>query len=150
VADRTVVVVGESGVGKSTLVNALVGDEVAAVGDVRAGDRKGRHTTTARQLHVLPGGGRLIDTPGVRAIGLWIDPEAVAETFSDIDDLAAGCRFSDCGHDTEPGCAVTAAVTAGDLDAARVTSWRQLRAEADAAAQHVEESGWRRRGRPRR
>jgi ribosome biogenesis GTPase / thiamine phosphate phosphatase len=150
VSGRTVVVVGESGVGKSTLVNALAGDEVAAVGEVREGDRKGRHTTTSRQLHVLPDGGCLIDTPGVRAIGLWVDPEAVAETFSDIDELATDCRFSDCGHETEPGCAVRAAVESGTLAVARVESWRRLQDEADATERHLEETTWRRKGRPRR
>ena len=130
VRDRTVAVVGESGAGKSRLVNALAGDEVAAIGEVRAGDRKGRHTTTTRQLHVLPGGGCLIDTPGVRAIGLWIDPEAVNETFADIEELATGCKFSDCAHAGEPGCAVAAAVESGDLDPARLEAWRRLEDEA--------------------
>ena len=119
-AGRTVVLVGESGAGKSSLANALLGAEVMATGDVRAGDAKGRHTTTTREAHPLPGGGVLVDTPGLRAVGLWADREAVAATFADIDDLAAGCRFGDCGHDREPGCAVTAAVAAGELAAERV------------------------------
>ena len=105
---------GESGAGKSSLVNALLGEDVAAIGDVRQGDSKGRHTTTSRDMHVLPTGGVLIDTPGIRGVGLWVEPEAVAETFPEIDELAAQCRFGDCGHDTEPGCAVQAAVDGRD------------------------------------
>jgi ribosome biogenesis GTPase / thiamine phosphate phosphatase len=132
VADKTVVLLGESGAGKSSLVNALVGSEEALVGLVRAGDAKGRHTTTSRQIHLVPGGGVVIDTPGIRAVGLWVDPEAVATTFDDIDDLAAGCRFADCRHDTEPGCAVRAAVEAGTLTADRLERWRALEREAAA------------------
>ncbi|HEX9969712.1 MAG TPA: ribosome small subunit-dependent GTPase A [Acidimicrobiales bacterium] len=133
-ADKTVTMLGESGAGKSSLVNALMGDDVAAIGDVRRGDAKGRHTTTTRELHVLPSGGVLIDSPGIRAVGLWVEPEAVAETFADIDELAAGCRFADCRHDSEPGCAVTAAVEAGTVTRARVDAWRELGREAEAAA----------------
>jgi ribosome biogenesis GTPase len=123
---RTVALLGESGAGKSSLVNALLGDEVAEIGAVRAGDSKGRHTTTTRDLHLLPSGGVIVDSPGIRAVGLWADPDDVSETFADIDELAAQCRFADCAHDTEPGCAVTAAVEAGDLSAARVEAWRSL------------------------
>ena len=135
VAGRTVVLLGESGAGKSSLVNALLGDDRAAEGRVRRGDAKGRHTTTNRSLYVLPTGGTLIDTPGIRSIGLWVDEDstAVAETFADIDELAAGCRFNDCAHETEPGCAVRAAVEAGQLDEDRLLRWRLLEAEAEAA-----------------
>jgi ribosome biogenesis GTPase len=132
--DRTVVLLGESGAGKSSIVNALLGAHAAATGDVRAGDAKGKHTTTARELHALPGGGVLIDTPGIRSVGLFVDPEAVDATFADVDELADACRFADCRHDGVPGCAVQAAVEAGDVDAARVEAWRRLRAEAEAAA----------------
>ena len=132
--DRTVTLLGESGAGKSSIVNALVGPGTAATGDVRSGDSKGRHTTTARELHLLPTGGALVDTPGIRAVGLWVDPEAVDATFPEVDELAAGCRFPDCRHDGEPGCAVGAAVDAGDLDAARLEAWRRMRREAEAAA----------------
>jgi ribosome biogenesis GTPase len=131
---RTVTMLGESGAGKSSLVNALMGDDVAAIGDVRRGDAKGRHTTTTRELHVLPSGGVLIDSPGIRAVGLWVEPEAVAETFADIDALADGCRFADCAHDSEPGCAVTDAVEAGALTRTRLEAWRELEHEAEAAA----------------
>ncbi len=132
-ADRTVVLVGESGAGKSSLANALLGDEVMATGEVRARDAKGRHTTTTREAHPLPGGGVLIDTPGIRAVGLTADPDAVAATYADIDDLAAGCRFSDCGHAGEPGCAVADAVAAGELAPERLEGWRALEREAAAA-----------------
>ena len=132
VAGFTVAFVGESGAGKSTLVNALAGDEVAAIGAVRAGDHKGRHTTTARELHVLPGDVRLVDTPGIREMGLWADVETVDEVFDDIGALAEQCRFRDCGHEAEPGCAVRAALGSGQLPAARFGSWDALRREAAA------------------
>lgn len=132
-AGRTVVLVGESGAGKSSLTNALLGGEVMATGAVRSGDAKGRHTTTTREAHPLPGGGVLIDTPGLRAVGLSADPDAVAATYADIEELAEACRFSDCSHDVEPGCAVTAAVDAGDLAPTRLAGWRALEREAAAA-----------------
>ena len=132
--DRTVTMLGESGAGKSTLLNVLSGEELAATAAVRRGDAKGRHTTTTRELHVLPSGGVLIDSPGIRAVGLWVDPDAVDESFADIDELAAGCRFADCRHEEEPSCAVRVAVAAGTVSAARLETWRALRREAEAAA----------------
>lgn len=147
VAGRTVVLVGESGSGKSSLTNALVGHEVMATGAVRAGDAKGRHTTTTREAHPLPAGGVLIDTPGLRAVGLWADEEAVAATFGDIDDLAAGCRFNDCRHDSEPGCAVQAALADGTLTAERFAGWQALEREAESAALRAERHLVRARGR---
>ena len=132
---QTVTMLGESGAGKSSLMNALIGEDVAITGSVREGDSKGRHTTTTRELRVLPTGGVLIDTPGIRAVGLSADPDAVAMTFADIDDLAPDCRFADCRHDTEPGCAVLAAVASGDLAQARLDAWRALDHEAASAAQ---------------
>lgn len=129
----TVVLLGESGAGKSSLLNALAGSEVALTGDVRAFDAKGRHTTTRRELHLLPGGGIVVDTPGIRAIGLWVDAEAIDAAFSDIDELSARCRFSDCTHDHEPGCAVLAAVEAGELTPQRLEAFGELHAEAEWA-----------------
>jgi len=127
--DRTIVVVGPSGAGKSTLVNALAGTEVMATGDRRA-DGRGRHTTVHRELVPLPGGASLIDTPGLRGVGLVADAAALDATFADVTALAAGCRFADCAHRTEPGCAVLAAVEDGTLPARRLDSWRRLAREA--------------------
>jgi len=137
--DRTLVLVGESGAGKSTLVNALAGRDELATGEVRSGDAKGRHTTTARHLVPLPGGGALIDTPGVRELGLWGSQEGVAAAFADIAALAEGCRFGDCGHEGEPGCAVLAAVDEGALDPARLESFRDLAREVRALARREDE-----------
>ncbi|HEU0019600.1 MAG TPA: ribosome small subunit-dependent GTPase A [Thermoleophilaceae bacterium] len=117
----TAVLLGPSGAGKSTLVNALLGEERQATGAIRAGDGRGRHTTVTRELIALPGGALLIDTPGVREVGLW---DGAGETYADIEELAASCRFSDCGHETEPGCAVRDAV-----DAERIEAWRKLARE---------------------
>jgi ribosome biogenesis GTPase len=136
-AAATAVLLGESGAGKSSLVNALLGADVARTGDVREGDAKGRHTTTNRQVHVLAGGRVVIDTPGIREVGLAGDEDAVDATFVDIDELALACRFRDCAHQGEPGCAVAAAVEAGELDAARVEAFLALRREAAAAARRA-------------
>ena len=148
IAGRTAVLLGESGAGKSTLVNALLGRADAATGAVRAGDAKGRHTTTSRQLHLLPadaGGGVIIDTPGIRGIGLFTDADAVDAAFADIADLAASCRFADCGHATEPGCAVLAAIADGTLSAERHAAWRRLQREVASAARRAEPHTWRSR-----
>lgn len=147
VEGRTVALLGESGAGKSSLVNALLGETAAETGRVRTGDAKGRHTTTNRNLHLLPGGGSIIDTPGIRSIGLLVDPDSVDATFTDIEDLAEGCRFGDCAHDTEPGCAVLAAVTARVLERSRVDAWQELRHEAEAAAHRATVQEQRRRDR---
>jgi ribosome biogenesis GTPase len=126
---RTAAMVGPSGVGKSSLANALAGETLAATRDIRD-DGRGRHTTTARELHVLPGGGLLVDTPGMRELALYDDDEGVATAYADITELAEECRFRDCAHRTEPGCAVAAAIDAGRLDPARLVAWRKLQAEA--------------------
>jgi ribosome biogenesis GTPase len=132
--NKTVALWGESGAGKSSIVNALLDKEVAVVGAVRAGDNKGRHTTTTRFLHVLPGGGTLIDSPGIRSLGLSGDPDAVSDTFADIAALADGCRFADCGHDSEPDCAVKTAVAERTLDGDRLAAWRSLKDETEDVA----------------
>ena len=131
---RTVALIGASGVGKSTLVNRLMGAEVQDTGPVRRGDQRGRHTTTARELIPLSGGGVLIDTPGLRAVSLWDSDAGLSQVFGDIEALAAQCRFSDCAHRTEPGCAVLAAVERGELDADRFEHYVRLDQELDATA----------------
>jgi len=126
---RTAVMVGSSGAGKSTLANALLGTDRMATQAIREADARGRHTTSHRELILLPGGGLLLDTPGMRELGLWDSDEGLAATFEDIEALAADCRFADCGHSNEPGCAVRAALEAGDLDADRWRSFQKLRRE---------------------
>ncbi|MBN2247659.1 MAG: ribosome small subunit-dependent GTPase A [Coriobacteriia bacterium] len=126
---RTAVLIGPSGSGKSTLVNALAGEDVQETREVRVADGRGRHTTVSRELIVLPGGGLIIDTPGLRAVGMWDSSEGLAQAFSDIDALAAHCRFRDCRHEGEPGCAVEAAVERGELAGRRLDSFRELQAE---------------------
>jgi ribosome small subunit-dependent GTPase A len=127
---RTGALVGPSGVGKSSLVNALSGHVIAGTGAIRESDGRGRHTTTARELHLLPGGGLLVDTPGMRELSLYDDAEGVDTAYADVSGLAADCRFRDCQHRTEPGCAVAAAIDDGLLDPARYSAWRKLQAEA--------------------
>jgi len=129
VPGRTIALLGSSGVGKSTLVNRLVGHQMQAVQDVRVSDQRGRHTTTRRELIVVTGGALLIDTPGLRELQLWDGAGGMDATFDDIEVLGAGCRFRDCRHDAEPGCAVKAAADAGRLDGSRLESYRQLRRE---------------------
>lgn len=125
---RTVAFLGMSGVGKSTLASALTGIELET-GEVREDDMKGRHTTTAREMHAIPGGGWLIDTPGMRELRLTDMADGIDETFAEIAALASQCRFRDCAHGPEPGCAVQAAVKSGAVDAARVERWKKLHEE---------------------
>lgn len=126
---QTAVVLGSSGVGKSTLVNALAGAEVMDTGAIREDDARGRHTTTHRELIRLPSGALVLDTPGMRELGLWRAEEGLSATFADIEALAAGCRFRDCAHRSEPGCAVRAAREAGALSEARWRSYGKLQRE---------------------
>lgn len=132
---RTGALLGSSGVGKSTLVNRLCGREVMDTGPTREDDQRGRHTTSHRELVVLPEGrGLLLDTPGMRELQLWADEEAVDTTFGEIAELAEGCRFADCSHDREPGCAVGAALADGTLPHARWLSYLKLQREVRALA----------------
>lgn len=146
----TVAFVGSSGVGKSTLVNTLAGDELAAVQAIREDDARGRHTTSRRQLHRMPDGGLILDTPGMRELGLWDADAGLERSFADIDALASTCRFSDCAHAGEPGCSVAAAIADGDLDASRFHGWQKLEKEArhlerrvDHLAREAERRRWR-------
>lgn len=145
----TVAFVGSSGVGKSTLLNRLAGDELAATAAIREDDARGRHTTTRRQLHRLPEGGLVLDTPGMRELALWDADAGLDRSFGDVEALAAECRFADCGHAGEPGCAVAAALASGELDRARLDGWRKLEREArhqerrvDALARAEEQRRW--------
>jgi ribosome biogenesis GTPase len=128
-AGQTSVFVGSSGVGKSSLINRIAGEDVQTVSDIRSDD-KGRHTTTSRQMHVLPGSGVIIDTPGLRELQLWDGGNgATSAVFSEIEEIASACRFTDCSHESEPGCAVRAALEEERLDEGRFTSYRKLEKE---------------------
>lgn len=130
--NRTLAFLGSSGTGKSTLVNALLGAHVQATTAVREGDQRGRHTTVAAQLVALPGEGWLVDTPGVRALSLWLSGAGIERAFADVFDLMEQCRFRDCKHDQEPGCAVRAAIDDGRVDPDRFASLERLVAEEAA------------------
>ncbi|MCI3919513.1 ribosome small subunit-dependent GTPase A [Paenibacillus sp. TRM 82003] len=145
---RTAALLGSSGVGKSTLANALLGAEAQRVSGIREKDGRGRHTTTHRELALLPSGGLLIDTPGMRELQLWDVGAGLSHTFEEIEALAGGCRFGDCRHEKEPGCAVQEAIRNGTLDEGRLAGYRKMLAEAAYAARKEEEK--RRRAASRR
>ncbi|GAA1422079.1 ribosome small subunit-dependent GTPase A [Streptomyces thermospinosisporus] len=152
-AGGTSVLLGQSGAGKSTLANALLGEEVMDVRAVRDVDGKGRHTTTTRNLLVLPGGGVLIDTPGLRGVGLYDATTGVGQVFAEIEELAEGCRFHDCAHESEPGCAVQEAIAEGELPHRRLESYRKLLrenqrivAQSDARLRAEIRKDWKRKG----
>jgi ribosome biogenesis GTPase / thiamine phosphate phosphatase len=130
----SVALIGSSGVGKSTLINHLIGHEGSATGPVREYDARGRHTTTWRELFFLPSGAALLDTPGMREVQLWCDPAGLDEAFDDLASLSSGCRFRDCRHGDEPGCALRAAIERGELEPARLASFEGLRREVEAHA----------------
>ncbi len=153
---RTLAMLGASGVGKSTLANTLLGSDELVTAEIR-GDGKGRHTTAWRELVVLPGGGALIDTPGLRAVGLHASADGVERVFADVVELAERCRFADCRHETEPGCAVSEALDAGELDVDRLEShrklqrelvWQQAKTDARLRAERTRE--WKARARQQR
>jgi ribosome biogenesis GTPase len=137
----TVAFLGSSGVGKSTLVNSLMGRTVMEVREVRENDQRGRHTTTHRELFTLPNGAMIIDTPGLRELQLWGSEENLNQAFSEIEKLAESCRFSDCSHDSEPGCAVKSAVEAGEIDEARYANYLKLKKELMYLEQRQDEFG---------
>jgi ribosome biogenesis GTPase / thiamine phosphate phosphatase len=143
---RTLALLGRSGAGKSTLVNALAGTAVMPVQAIRRADGKGRHTTAYRSLVPIPGGGAVLDTPGIRGVGLLDTAEGIDRTFADLTDLAASCRFGDCRHDAEPGCAIKAALADGWLSPRRLASWRKLLHEVEVeSARQAEAAGRKRR-----
>ncbi|MFH1891780.1 MAG: ribosome small subunit-dependent GTPase A [Candidatus Zixiibacteriota bacterium] len=145
----TVVFLGSSGVGKSTIINSLLGDDLLKVGGLRVRDQRGRHTTTQREMIILPSGGIVIDTPGMREIQLWSDDEGLSRTFADVEEIADQCRFRNCRHQGEPGCAVEQALEDGTLDRDRFDSYGRLQKELkylsirkDQKARLVETAKW--------
>ena len=138
--NTTTVLIGKSGVGKSSLVNMLVGEQVQQTGDVREGDGKGRHTTVSREMVAVPGGGYVVDMPGVRGLGLWDADSGIGAAFSDIEQLSERCRFRDCKHGSEPGCAVRAAVESGDIAPERFASYQALKQETATLKERREEA----------
>ena len=147
-AGVTAVSIGRSGVGKSSLVNLLLGSDAHKTAAVRGGGGKGRHTTVSREIIDLPGGGRVVDMPGVRGLGLWDADAGIEAAFADVERIAASCRFRDCKHEKEPGCAVRAAVEAGDIAPARFASYQALRQETETVKERREQARWMQREKP--
>jgi ribosome biogenesis GTPase len=148
---RTAALIGSSGVGKSTIVNGLVGEELLRVGEIRDEDDRGRHTTTSRRIVMLPSGGLLLDTPGMRTVLLWEGDEGLSQAFEDVESIAQGCRFRDCKHQEEPGCAVRAALEDGSLETRRFASYDKLQREvryqarkSDQRLRIAEQKRWKR------
>lgn len=148
-AGETVALIGSSGVGKSSLVNFLIGSNKQEIREIREGDDKGKHTTTHREMILLPEGALLIDTPGMREVQLWTSEEGISESFADIEEYTSGCRFRDCQHNNEPGCAIRSAIQAGALDENRFSSYKKLQKElafidrkVDKKAQSDEKRHW--------
>lgn len=139
-AGTTAILVGKSGVGKSSLVNVLAGEELLETGDVREGDGKGRHTTVSREMVDVPGGGRIVDMPGVRGLGLWDAEAGLEAAFPDVEEAAQRCRFRDCRHGDEPGCAVRAAVERGEIAPERFASYQELKREFEEVGRRREEA----------
>lgn len=135
---QTIVLLGSSGAGKSTLANRLLREDRQATHAVRESDSRGRHTTTARELFLLPNGAMIIDTPGLRELQLWNAADGLSQTFADVDELSGQCRFRDCRHGNEPGCAVQAALASGILEAERLESWRKLEREQEFLARKMD------------
>ena len=147
---QTVALVGSSGVGKSTLVNKLLGSEVQATAAIRLDDSKGRHTTTSRSLHCLANGALVLDSPGIRELQLTDVATGLADLFHDVEAFAAACKFSDCGHGSEPSCAVRHAIENGELEARRLASYRKLKLEDARNTQTIAQRGERLRNKRKR
>jgi len=147
---HTIALMGSSGVGKSTLINGLVGEDLLATGNVRVEDSKGKHTTTFRQMVQVTGGGILIDTPGMRELQLWGDEDSLNTAFDDVESIAASCRFKNCQHQDEPGCAIRAGIEDGTLDAERLRSFEKLKRELQFLAEKQDVSAQRERKAERR
>jgi ribosome biogenesis GTPase len=139
---RTVGLIGSSGVGKSTLINRLIASSDIPTAQTRSSDERGRHTTTRREMYLVPGGGILMDTPGMREMQLWDTEKGMSDTFPEIDSLAQSCRFKDCAHNAEPGCAVKEGLTSGAVTPQRLASWQKLQGELKDRREIAMKKNW--------